>query len=184
MTTTDTNILNHSGELHGVYIGRNTSGDKDITAQQDSTPKNPLGCVTRFAGNLYRYVYFVSGTTVAGAPAYWQALNPLSTSSTASFAVTQAAASAIDGKGNNVVAGVFLAAAITAARYIWVQVGGVYSAARVGASTAMGDLQFGGSNDIFVRIAQGQPVTDEPFGIALAGISSNVAAMEIINCNW
>jgi len=180
---TDTNVLNYSGELHGVYIARNTSGLKDPSAQMDSTPKNPLGCVTRYAGNLYRYVYFVTGTTVAGAPAYWSALDPSSAISTASFAVTRAAASAIDGKGNNTVAGVFLAAAITAARYIWIQVGGVISAA-VGGSTAMGDLQFGGSNDIFVRIAQGASVTDEPFGIALAAISSNVAMMEIINCNW
>jgi hypothetical protein len=181
---TDTNVLNYGGELHGVYIGRNTSGEKDITAQADSTPLNPIGCLTRFAGNIYRYVYFVSGTTVAGAPAYWQALDPTSSSKTASFAVTRAAASAIDGKGSNAVAGVFLAAAITAARYIWIQVGGVFVSAMVGASTAKGDLQYGGSNDVFIRIAKGSSTTDEPFGIALADISSTKAHMEIINCNW
>jgi hypothetical protein len=180
---TETNVLNYSGELHGAFIGRGTTNLKDITAQQDSTPLNPIGSLTRYAGNVYRYVYFVSGTTVAGAPAYWQALDPSSSSKTVSFAVTQTAASAIDGKGNNVVAGVFLAAAITAARYIWIQVAGVVNA-MVGASTAMGDLQFGGSNDVFVRIAKGQPTTDEPFGIALAAISSSKALMEIINCNW
>lgn len=180
---TDTNALNYSGELHGAYIGRGTTNLKDITAQQDATPLNPVGSLTRFAGNIYRYVYFVSGTTVAGAPAYWQALNPASAITTASFAVTQAAASAIDAIGANIVAGVFLKAAITAARYIWIQVAGVINA-MVGASTANGDLQFGGSNDVFVRIAQGNPTTNEPFGIALAGISSSKAMMEIINCNW
>jgi hypothetical protein len=181
---TDTNLLNHSGELHGVFIARGTTGLKDITAQVDSTPQNPIGCVTRWKGNLYRYVYFVSGTTVAGAPAYWQALAPTSSSKTASFAVTRTAASAIDGKGNNVVAGVFLAAAITAASYIWIQVGGVHTAAVVGASTAFGDLQLGGSNDVFVRAAVGAACNDEPFGIALGPISSGVAPMLIINCNW
>lgn len=179
---TDTNVLNYGGENQLVFM------HKDGPASQlDSEAKNPVGVLTRYKGNVYRYVLLDTGAgpvaTLAGAPAYWHDLDP----ENGKFEVTSDATSAIDGKGNNVVAGVFLTDSQTDAYYIWIQVGGINPACLVGASTAVGDLQFGGSDSIFVRIAQGSAATDEPFASALMAIdavTTGFAGCVILNCDW
>lgn len=178
------NSLEHSGEYTNPKLTGRSSGEISLAEQMDESPVNPIGAIIRRNGNLYRYVYFVSGTTVAGAPAYIQALNMDSTDPTAIFAVTRLTTAAIDGSGGGLVAGLFLKASITAARYIWVQCGGVHTAAVVGALTAFGDLQFGGASDILVRVAQGGPYLNVPCAVALKGIAGGKAPVLILNCAW
>lgn len=171
---TSTNVLNYGGELAGVWTGDNAT----LGAQEDSTAKNPLGCIHRHGGNVYRYVYFDNGNgnvaTVAGAPAYWYALNP----ATPTFTVTSDFSY---GLGANAVAGYFLAAGTTDLRYIWIQVAGIIDA-YVNASTVAGSRQIGGHDAVWdLASTNGE---NEVFGVSLESDTKQVAATRIVNCYW
>ncbi len=155
-----------------------------IPDQIDASALSALGATHKYQGNLYRYVYLASGTTVAGAPAFWSALDPTSTSTTVSYAVTATASSAIDGKGYNTVAGVFMTAAATVGSWIWIQVGGIVDLAIVNGSTVIGDKCIGGKTGEFGRIAKASSNTDEVFGVALASYAAAGTAILLQNCNW
>jgi hypothetical protein len=148
--TLPTNMPNeYSGTEQGVLFNARstTAAAIDLSAQMDATPLNPVGCVTRYNGNLYRYVYLASGTTVKGAPAYWVTtkIDP----SLGLFHVAAANASTAD---DNCFAGVFLAAAITVARYIWIQVAGVNSDLHVDDGAAIGERLVVSSSDTFTHV--------------------------------
>jgi hypothetical protein len=134
--------------------------------QQDAEALNPIGCVTRYQGNLYRYVLLSTGTdtvaTVAGAPAYWYALNPAQDT----FTVTSDASSSY-ASGVNTCAGVFLAAALTTGKYIWILVAGVYAGIHVDNSAAAGDRIYGASDSTFTKFAKGATGVELMYGVCL-----------------
>lgn len=135
-------------------------------SQSDTTAKNPVGCVTRYNGNLYRYVLLTTGdgpvATVAGAPAYWCSVVP----TTPTFTVTSDASYAI-ASGVNTCAGVFLAAGITTGTYIWILVAGVYEGIHVNDDAAAGDRLYAGSDSAFTKFAAGATGVEQMFGVCL-----------------
>jgi hypothetical protein len=142
----------YSGTEQGVTLNGRTvgTGAIDLSLQMDSTPLNPVGCVTRWNGNLYRYVYLSSGTTVAGAPAYW--VTSYARPDLGLFHVTSANTGTA---ADNCFAGVFLAAAITTSRYIWIQVSGINSAIVVDSGAAIGERLLASAADTFTHVNNG-----------------------------
>ena len=145
--------------------------------QQDAEALNPIGCVTRFQGNLYRYVLLSTGAgpvaTVAGAPAYWYALNPAEDT----FTVTSDASSGY-ASGVNMCAGVFLAAGLTTAKYIWILVAGVYAGIHVNDGAAAGDRLYVGSDSTFTKFSSGATGVELMYGVCLeaeGGTTSGIA---------
>lgn len=139
----------YSGTEQGVFLNGRTvgTGAVDLSLQIDASPLNPVGCVTRYNGNLYRYVKLASGVTVKGAPAYWvtTAIDP----ALGLFSVTPTnGASAAD----NCFAGVFLAAAITVGSYCWIQVAGVNSDLHVDDGAAIGERLVASSTNTFTHV--------------------------------
>jgi hypothetical protein len=175
---TDTNTLNYEGELQNVQID-----PRGITYQADSTALNPLGCLHRHGGNVYRYVLLTTGdgpvATVYGAPAYWYQLTPYSNGAAAPlFTVTSDFSY---GLGANAVAGAFIKAAITTGSYIWIQVAGIIDA-YVSGSTVAGSRQMGGADGVWTLSSSN--AENECFGVSLEADATQVAATEIINCYW
>jgi hypothetical protein len=138
----------YSGTVQGVSLtGRAVGGAIDLSLQMDTTPQNPVGCVTRYDGNLYRYVYLASGTTVKGAPAYWVTAYTRPDLGLYSVSATNGASAA-----DNCFAGRFLAASITVARYIWIQVSGASSYVKVDDGAAVGERLVASSSDTFTHV--------------------------------
>jgi hypothetical protein len=135
-------------------------------SQLDATALNPVGIVTRYNGNLYRYVLLNTGTdtvaTVAGAPAYWHTLTPAQDV----YTVTSDASSAY-ASGVNTCAGVFLAAAQTTAYYIWILIAGVYAGVVVDNTAAAGDRLYGGSDSTFTHFDAASTGVELMFGVCL-----------------
>lgn len=148
-------------------------------SQLDATALNPVGLVTRYNGNLYRYVLLSTGTdtvaTVAGAPAYWSSLNPAQDT----YTVTSDASSGY-ASGVNTTAGTFLKAAQTTGNYIWIQVAGVQNV-RISDGASGGGRFYGGSDSTFTHIAAGatgvelcQGVCLENEGATTSGIAKSL----------
>jgi hypothetical protein len=137
--------LNHKGTLQIVDVD-----PRGISYQSDTVAKNPVGCVTRLNGNLYRYVLFSTGTgtvaSVAGAPCYLKAIAP----TTEVFTVTSDWSDSF-----KVFAGVLLAAAITTATYTWIQIGGVIPIVVNDDTTVKGDRVVAYNDATFTKLAQG-----------------------------
>lgn len=171
---TDTNELFQTGEEPAVWMGDAAT----IAAVADTTAKNPLGCLHRHLGNVYRYVLLTTGdgpvATVVGAPAYWYSLNP----ATPTFTVTSDYSY---GLGANAVAGYLLAAGITTGSYIWIQVGGIVDA-KVSASTTAGSRHTGGADAVFNLLSAN--AENEVFGVSLEADTAQIAATKIVNCYW
>jgi hypothetical protein len=177
--TTNTNQLNYDGELQNVWID-----PLGIEHQNDSSAKNPVGCIHRFNGNVYRYVKFDNGdgnvSTVAGAPAYWYDLAPANAAATQPvFTVTSDYSY---GKGANAVAGAFLHAAQTDGCYIWIQVAGVVVSAPVDSSTVAGSRHLGGADSVWTLCSTN--AENEPFAQSLASDAANIAPIVLVNCYW
>jgi len=148
MTLPTNQPLEYSGTEQGVFMnGRSTSSIAiDISCQADATPLNPVGCVTRYNGNLYRYVYLYSGTTVKGAPAYW-----VTTYMDPALGLWYVSATNGASAADNCFAGVFLKAGITTSRYIWIQVAGINNDLHVDDGAAIGERLLASSSDTFVH---------------------------------
>lgn len=148
----------------------------------DLVQKAPLGVLYRHQGNIYRYVKFFKGTTIAAAAtkvAYWYAVDPPE----GVFTVTCEVAIAIAG-GKNLVAGV-LGAVVTDGYYTWIQVGGVCDAV-CAASVVAGDKLIYGGNGAFARNAAGTDLPDHVYAIALETVdpTSYVGSVLLQNLNW
>jgi hypothetical protein len=163
----------YGGTEQGVYL----DGKGTFSTQAHTTALNPLGVVTRYKGNLYRYVYFtttVAGTaaaSVVGAPAYWAATTD---NANGIFAVT----SDYDTSGKKF-AGVFLAAGITTARYIWIQVGG-YNSALVVSSAAAGNRLVAGADSTFTAIANSSSNYETNVPVAIVTVPDTATSAGII----
>jgi hypothetical protein len=178
MTTTNTNVLNYEGELQDVWI--HPSG---MTSQNDTTAMNPVGCLHRHAGNVYRYVKFDNGNgnvaSVAGAPAYWYALTPYNAGATAPlFTVTSDYSY---GLGANAVAGAFIAVN-TDGCYIWIQVAGVVTSAPIDTSSVAGSRHLGGADSVWTLCSSN--AENEPFAQSLAADTAGVGPIVLMNCYW
>lgn len=160
----------YSGTEQGVTLTSiNTSGVIDLSLQQDATPKNPVGCITRYQGKLYRYVKMGEGTSVAGAPAYWMTdLDP----SLGIFTVT--ATNGATG-ADNCFAGIFLAAAITVGKYIWVQCGGLNEALVCTAGAVIGERLTAIASNTLTRLADAGAQTNTPVAICTIAEAAGVA---------
>jgi hypothetical protein len=157
--------LNHKGNLQIVDMD-----PRGVSYQSDATAKNPVGCVTRLNGNLYRYVLLSTGVgpvaTVAGAPCYVQAVAP----TTELFTVNSDWS---DSK--KVFAGVLLAAAITTGTYIWIQVGGVIEVVVNSATTVKGDRVQAYNDATFTKVSQGGADIYTTWGVLLEDRSATTA---------
>lgn len=138
--------LNHKGHLQ--LVNMHASGP---ASQMDASALNPLGCVTRYKGNLYRYVQFSTGddtvASVAGAPCWLDTEFVLSTDT---FLVTSDYSNSL-----KVFAGVLLKATITTLYYVWIQVAGVVECVVNDDTSVKGDRIFAGTDATFTRLAQG-----------------------------
>lgn len=137
-------------------------------SQVDTTALNEVGTVTRYKGNIYRYVLLDTNSdavaTVAGAPAYWKTLAP----TTPTLTVTPDASYSI-ASGINTCAGVFLAASQTNAAYIWILVAGVYEGLHIDDGASAGDRFYGGSDSTFTYFAAGSTGVEWMMGVCLEG---------------
>lgn len=157
-------------EYSGTEQGIQRLGIQTLATQQDVTPMNPVGCVTRLNGKLYRYVYLDSGTTVAGAPAYFETTTD---PSLGLFKVT--ATNGASGQDNSF-AGVFLASGLTTSRFIWVQVGGINEALVCQSGAVVGDSLAAAASDTFTLLASGVSGINVPvINVTVAENGSNVA---------
>lgn len=179
MTTTNTNQLNYDGELQNVWIDPN-----GIEHQNDTVAKNPVGCIHRHDGNVYRYVKFDNGdgnvATVLGAPAYWYDLSPANAAATEpAFTVTSDFSY---GKGANAVAGAFLHAAQTDGCYIWIQVAGVITDAPIDTNSVAGTRHLGGADAVWTICSSN--AENEVFAQSLSVDTGGVGPVVLVNCYW
>jgi hypothetical protein len=154
-------------------------------AANDAVAKAPLGVLTRYKGNLYRYVKFDDGVgniaAAVGAVVYWKALDPTN-SLLPVFTVTTDISDAI-GSGVNLVAGV-LGAVVTDQYYTWIQISGVVTALTA-ASTAAGDGVTYGTDSTFGRMASGSYI-NQGFGTALTARNTTAGTNSVLlqNLDW
>jgi hypothetical protein len=162
----------YSGTEQGIYLG----GLQTLASQADATPMNPVGIVTRQQNKLYRYVYFVTtiaGTaaaSVAGGAVFWA---PTYDPALGIFTVT----SDYDTSGMDF-AGLALAAGITTARYIWIQVSGKHDAIVV-SSGATGNRLIATADSAMARIANSGSnyETNVVHGVVLVGSSTSTGIL-------
>ena len=167
--------LYYSGTCQLVNVHADVVNPGDgITYQNDpsTSPQNPVGIITRFRGNLFRYVLVndTTGTPVAGAPAYF--ISGGLVPSTNTFSVSTDVAS---NEGTaNVLAGVFLSTP-TAGNYTWVQIGGVSVVPLVLDGGAAGDKVTAQSTATFTHIAAGTSANYQVYGVLLEAQGATVS---------
>jgi hypothetical protein len=157
--------LNYTGTLQIVDVD-----PRGISFQSDSVAKNPVGCITRLNGNLYRYVLLTTGigpvATVAGAPCYLEEVNP----ATNVFTVNSDYSDSL-----KVFAGVLLKAAITTGTYTWIQVGGVIESVVNDDTTVKGDRVQAKADATFTKVSQGADAGYSTWGVLLEDRSATTA---------
>lgn len=164
---------NYSGTDQGIQLdGLNT-----LASQAHSTPKNPVGLVTRQNNKLYRYVYFtttIAGTaaaSVANGAVYWA---PTFDPAKGIYSVT----SDYDTSGK-VFAGLALASGITTGSYIWIQCGG-YNGTIVVSSAAVGNRLIGAADSTLTKIANSSSNYETNLVVGVVTVPSTTSAGYII----
>lgn len=112
----------------------------------DATQQNPLGMVTRWKGDIYRYVKFTEGgvTGIARGAVYWVLLAPAS----GTWTVVADQSDCLASGSVQMVAGVLGTQIPTDAYFCWIQVGGLALATKVTAAKAAGSRVVGGTVDL------------------------------------
>lgn len=151
-------------------------------AANDASQKNPLGIVTIWKGEKYRYVLHNAGTgsvaTAAKYPAYWKTLDPDGDPPTAEVTADQTDSLF----GTNVIAG-FYQGVITDGNYTWLKISGEQSVTVAG--TVAGDKITGSTTDGEVaRITAAGNNTGVIFGVCKSGTTSGSPTVLLQNMDW